>query len=169
MSTFGQIQDLQESSFTPPEAILDTSTPNTPQSSTPPIVPLEYQYLSLGASHLSPEPSEGSEGTVVEDTSTISQSSSAMQAEILEIIQRVQRGIDLDQITFNNLMYQQLHQIDQIHHQENPHLYQSSDISDEQINPTFPLELLQDEKEEGEEGETIITCTESPLPIQDPC
>ena len=47
-------------------------------------------------------------------------------------------------------------------------MYPSSDIPDNNENPTFSQELQEDVAEEEEEEELIITWTNSPLPIQDP-
>ena len=91
----------------PQEVILDTSTPNSP-TQTPPLIPPEYQYLSLGPPHLTLLPENSSEETAVEEGSTALQTSSAIQAEITKIIWRVQQSIDLDQIAFNNLTCGQL-------------------------------------------------------------
>ena len=135
--------------------ILETSTPNTPNIEPGDLSP-EYPCLSPALPCLTLEASEGSEETAV-DSSNKSQSSSAIQAEITEIVQRVQREIDLDQHAFGSYTYHNLHQIDQTHHQNNPHLYQLSDVPDEQLYPTFPQELQEDEVEEEEEEEIIIT------------
>ena len=146
--------------------ILDTSTPNS-LAQTPPLVPPEYQYLVPGSPCLTPEPGDSSEETAVEEDSTASQTSSAIQAKIAEIIWRVKHQIDLDQVTFNNLTYRHLRDINQIHCQDNPHLYPLSNIPDDNKNPTIPQELQEDREEKEEDKEIIIMRTDSSLPIQD--
>ena len=70
----------------PREVILDTSTPNS-LAQTPPVVPPEYQYLSLGPPWLTPEPGESSDETAVKETSTANSNNSlAISTEIAEII-----------------------------------------------------------------------------------
>ena len=73
------------------------------------------------------------------------QSLSAIQAKIPEIVWRVQREINLDQLTLNGFTYRQLQGVDLVYCCNNPHLYQSSEIPDEQVIPTFPQELQEDE------------------------
>ena len=71
--------------------------------------------MTPGPPHLPPEPDESSEETAVKEDSTASLNLSDVRAEIVGIIQRVQHQINLDQVAFNNLTYQDLHNIDQIH------------------------------------------------------
>ena len=99
-----EFQELEENPFVPREVILDTSTPNSP-AQTPPLVPPEYQYSTLGPPCLTPEADESSDETAVGENSRALHNSSDIRAKTVEVIWRVQHQINLDQIAFDNLTY----------------------------------------------------------------
>lgn len=84
--------ELQGSIFVPPEVILDTTVPNTPDNE-PGDLPPDYSHISPPPPCLTPEPSEDSERTFIEENA--SRTSSEVQEDVNEIIRRVQRGINL--------------------------------------------------------------------------
>lgn len=104
-------ENFEESQdFFPQQSILDTTAPNTPENKPGDLS--EYHCISPPPLHLTPEPTdEESDRTYVEEEA--SRTSSAVQEETNQLLQRIQQGIDLDQWVFGNLIYHWLHQINE--------------------------------------------------------
>ena len=140
----------------PTEVILDTTAPNTPNNepNNPPdyhniLPPPPCEVEPLEASARNTTPSKSSDKSYIEEAS---QSSSDIQREITQIIQRVQNSINLDQPAFNGLTHWDLQQINLIHYRNNPHLYQyKSALADSLSSQQFPMDVSQDEDEAVEE------------------